>query len=82
MLLYQFRSHLNPVTGNNYNIKETKFYLWCAHINVIIYVKGKSKVRNFAHLVFANKNVASSQITMNDLKVKTNQPTNRIINKK
>ena len=59
---------LNSVAGNNYNTKKTKCYLWRANINVIIYVTGKSKVRNFAHLVFANKNVASSQITMNDLK--------------
>ena len=59
---------LNSVAGNNYNTKKTKCYLWRAHINVIIYVTSKSKVRNFAHLVFANKNVASSQITMNDLK--------------
>ena len=59
---------LNSVAGNNYNTKKTKCYLWRANISAIIYVTGKSKVRNFAHLVFANKNVASSQITMNDLK--------------
>ena len=48
-----------------------KRYLWCPHINAIIHITRKSKVRNFAHLVFANKNIASSQITMNDLKVIT-----------
>ena len=48
-----------------------KRYLWCPHINAIIHITRKSKVRNFAHLVFANKNIASSQITVNDLKVIT-----------
>ena len=67
-LVSEFFLKLNSVAGNNYNTKKTKCYLWWANINVIIYVTGKSKVRNFAHLVFANKNVASSQITMNDLK--------------
>ena len=53
----------------SFPLPPAKYYLWCSHINVIIYVTGKSKVRNFAHLVFADKNIASSQITMNDLKV-------------
>ena len=67
-LVSEFFFKLNSVAGNNHNTEKTKCYLWRAHINVIIYVTSKSKVRNFAHLVFANKNVASSQITMNDLK--------------
>ena len=53
----------------SFPLPPAKYYLWCSHINVIIYVTSKSKVRNFAHLVFADKNIASSQITMNDLKV-------------
>ena len=67
-LVSEFFFKLNSVAGNNHNTEKTKCYLWRAHINVIIYVTSKSKVRNFAHLVFANKNVVSSQITMNDLK--------------
>ena len=78
-LVSEFFLKLNSVAGNNYNTKKTKCYLWRANISAIIYVTGKSKVRNFAHLVFANKNVASSQITMNDLK-KTQTIT--LINKK
>ena len=56
-------------TPSLFPLPPAKYYLWCSHINVIIYVTGKSKLRNFAHLVFADKNIASSQITMNDLKV-------------
>ena len=62
----------------SFPLPPAKYYLWCSHINVIIYVTGKSKVRNFAHLVFADKNIASSQITMNDLKdIQKTKQTNK-----
>ena len=48
-------------------------YLWCPHVNVTLYTTRKSKVRNFAHLVLANENVTSSQITMDDLKKRNKQ---------
>ena len=48
---------------------KVKHYLRCPHINAITYITRQSKVRNFAHLVFANENVTGSQITMDYLKV-------------